>query len=125
MNRSKTGRVQITGEARAVFTGVAQKCTCHNAAVVVLTFALAFAVATRFTDYSSLVPHSTRSVAQYDLGSKRQHIDKSSFTWMFSLAACPLLELPPIEPRVALPQVRFSKFVYSEQLYNRPPPVIS
>lgn len=125
MNISKVGRGQTTGDGHIVFARFGQKCTCHNAAVVVVTFALAFAVATRFTDYSSLVPHTTRSVAQYDLGSKRQHIDKSTFTWMFSLAVCSLLELPPVEPRVALPQVRLSKFVYSEQLYNRPPPAIS
>jgi len=124
MNSFTTGKTQ-TGVSSRTLAFFRQKCSWRSAGVVVVTFALAFAVATRFTDYSSLVPHTTRSVAQYDLGNKRQHIDKSNFTWMFSLAACSRLELPPLEPRVATPHIPVVKVFYGEHLYNRPPPVLS
>jgi hypothetical protein len=124
MNRFKPSRVQTAEPGRRP-AYLWQKCSWRTILVVAVTFALAFAVATRFTDYSSLVAHTTRSVAQYDLGTKRQHIDKSTFTWIFSLADCSRLELPPLERRLALPHIPLFKVLDNQSLYNRPPPVSS
>jgi hypothetical protein len=101
------------------------ECSWRSIAVLVVTFSLAFAVATRYTDYSSVGTHSSTSVTQPDHEIKRQHIDKSSFTWTFALAVCLNLVQPPAHPPVTLSAAPLLKVFHGDGLYNRPPPLAS
>ena len=125
MSQSRIQRRAPGAELRALWDEIRCKCWWRTVTVLALTCALAFAVATRYTDYSHLATHSTSSITQSDQGTKRQHIDKSSFTWTFALASCVGLVLPPTRPRVMSFTPPLTKLSYRADLYNRPPPPAS
>jgi len=122
MSKSKTQRMAPRAELWARGGGFRAKCSWRTVTVLALTCALAVAVATRYTGYSRLATHATSSITQPDEATKRQHIDKSSFTWTFALAICVGLLLPPARPRVVSFTPTLVKLAYRGDLYNRPPP---
>jgi hypothetical protein len=97
----------------------------RSLSVLVVIFALAFAVATRYTGDLNPGTPTASSITQPDHASKRQHIDKSSFTWAFSLASCIGLVSPPVRPSVTVINSPLAKVFYGENSYNRPPPFTS
>jgi hypothetical protein len=88
----------------------------------ILSCALALAVATRYTNYVRAGTGHSTTVAQHDEGTKRQHIDKSSFTWTFSFTDFARVEPPRRNLRAALFDPPAVPSVRDENLYNRPPP---
>jgi hypothetical protein len=125
MSQSRIQRMSPRAELRALWDEIRPKCWWRTVTVLTVTCALAFAVATRYTNYSHLTTHSTSSITQSDEGTKRQHIDKSSFTWTFARASCVGLVVPPTRPRVVNFTSPLVKLSYRADLYNRPPPPAS
>lgn len=119
-------RVKTIGEQMRRWTALVSvsdsRRSLHAICAGLLSCALAVAVATRYTDSVSAGIGHTTTIAQHDDGTKRQHIDKSSFTWTFSFANVARVEPPCYSLRATafVPLAVLS--LWGENLYNRPPP---
>lgn len=110
--------------SRAGFMAAELHCAFRNAAVLTVAFTLMIAVATRYTNYSDTGTQINGPVAHRHLENKRQHIEKTSYVFTFALANLVRLKPPP-GPRLAINDSPLIKVLYGEDLYNRPPPVLS
>lgn len=98
----------------------------HSAAVLMVAFALAIAVATRYTDHSDAgILIGSSLVQHHNLQDKRQHIEKTSLIWIFALMTFVKLKPPTLSLRVASIGAPLVKVFHGEDLYNRPPPFLS
>jgi hypothetical protein len=121
LNNWRTRPAHLTGGG---FQPVELHGSLRNAAVLMVAFALMLAVTTRYTDYANSGAQATGSVVHQNLENKRQHIEKTSFVWLVALANLVRLK-PPAVPSVAIVDVPVIKALYGEDLYNRPPPLLS
>jgi len=123
MNHS---RIKTFGEQMKVWFRLVsvshRRCSWRVVCAGILSCALAVAVATRYTDYVRVSTGHSTTIAQHDEGTKRSHIEKSSFTWSFSFTDFSRVEPPRRSFHTAFfdPPAVFS--VRGENVYNRPPP---
>jgi len=88
----------------------------------ILGCALALAVATRYTDFGHPNTGHSTSIAQQDEGTKRQHIEKSSFNWTFSFTHFARVNPVRRSLRAAFFDPPSVLSLRGKDLYNRPPP---
>lgn len=97
----------------------------YQAAVLTAAFALVMTVATRYTDHVDPGVQVSCAVVHHSLENKQQHVEKTSFTWIFALASFdklkPSTSMSPVIQRDELQVRSFS----SSDLYIRPPPSFS
>jgi len=100
----------------------ARCCWIKAATLLSVICALTLALATRFTDYPRPGRHSTRLITQPDHETRRQHIDKGSFTWTLALPSSIRPLLFPARARGVSFTPSFVELSYQVDTYDRPPP---
>src|SRR5580692_6171805 len=83
---------------------------------------LTFSLATRFWVASNSPSHTTNSVDRRSVEPMRQHLDRDATRWVeatgsFTIVGPTVIETRPVPAGPLLPQ-----HVFSDSLYNRPPP---
>ncbi len=91
--------------------------------VVIAICSLTLSVATRFWAPSISQSHIvTKSIDQRSVDPKRQHLNKDATRWVAPLIDFSILAPAAIEARLAPTGPILPKHVFTESLYNRPPP---
>ena len=90
--------------------------------VVVAICSLTFNVAARFCAPWTSQSHTARSADRRPTEPKRQHLDRDATKWVAPVANFSILERVAIEARLAPAGPILPTHVFSNSLYNRPPP---
>jgi len=90
--------------------------------IVIAICSLTLTVATRFWTPSTSQSHIVKSVDRRSVDPKRQHLLKEAARWVASSASFGFMAPAFIEARVAPPGPLLPKHVFTDSLYNRPPP---
>ena len=94
----------------------------RGALIVIAICSLTLSVATRFWAPSTSQSHIVKSIDQRSVDPKRQHLNKDATRWVAPLIDFSILAPAAIETRLAPTGPILPKHVFSESLYNRPPP---
>jgi hypothetical protein len=97
----------------------------RSALIVIAICSLTVSVATRFWASSRSHTQIVKSVDHRPLDPKRQHLNKDASRWLAPSAAFSFIAPVTIETRLAPAGSLLPKHVFSENLYNRPPPSFS
>jgi len=97
----------------------------YQAAVLTAAFALVMTVATRYTDHVEPGVQVSCAVVHHGLENKQQHIEKTSFTWFFSLSGFDKLKPSRLVSKVVHSDELQVKSLHSSDLFTRPPPFFS
>jgi hypothetical protein len=90
--------------------------------IAVAICSLTVSVATRFWSVSNDQSHIVRSIDHRSVEPKRQHLSKDATRWVTSSADLSVIEPTAIEITPAPNDPLLPKHVFSDNLYNRPPP---
>jgi hypothetical protein len=91
--------------------------------IAVAICALTLSVATRFWTSSTSQSQSVKSIDRRLDEPKRQHLSKDATRWVEPTSDCGSIELPAtIEARSTPADPLLPQHVFSDSLYNRPPP---
>jgi hypothetical protein len=90
--------------------------------IVIAICSLTLSVATRFWASSTSQSKIVKSVDQRSVEPKRQHLNKDATRWVAPLVDFSIFVPAAIETSLALSGPVLPKHVFSESLYNRPPP---
>ena len=90
--------------------------------IVIAICSLTLSVATRFWAPSTSQSHIVKSIDQRPVDPKRQHLNKDATRWVASLVDFSMLAPAAIETRLAPTGPILPKHVFTDSLYNRPPP---
>jgi hypothetical protein len=91
--------------------------------IAVAVCSLTFSVATRFWTPCSNQSHAVKAVDRRSGEPKRQHLDRDASRWVAPVAHFTIIEPGAIETRLAPTGPLLPKHVFSDSLYNRPPPL--
>jgi hypothetical protein len=94
----------------------------RGALIVLAICSLTVSVATRFWASSTSQSQTVNSVAHRSVDPKRQHLNKDACRWVPSSATFSVFAPAEIETRLAPAGPLLPKHVFSDSLYNRPPP---
>jgi hypothetical protein len=94
----------------------------RSVVIVVAVCSLTLSVATRFWSVSNDQSHIVRSIDHRSVEPKRQHLSKDATRWVTSSADLTVIEPTAIEISSAPNDPLLPKHVFSDNLYNRPPP---
>jgi hypothetical protein len=94
----------------------------RGALVVIAICSLTLSVATRFWATGSSQSIVVKSIERRIADPKRQHLDRDAARWMAPSTDFSTVELPAVETRLAPAGPLLPKHVFSDNLYNRPPP---
>jgi hypothetical protein len=94
----------------------------RGALIVIAICSLTFSLATRFWATSDSPSHTVRTVDRRSVEPKRQHLNRDAIRWAAPAADFSIIEPAPIEAALALAGPPLPKHVFSDSLYNRPPP---
>jgi hypothetical protein len=94
----------------------------QGALIVLAICSLTLSVATRFSAPLGAQSHSVKSVDRWPSEAKRQHLDRDASRWIAPAASFSMIEPGTIETRLLLADPLLPKHVFSDSLYNRPPP---
>jgi hypothetical protein len=83
---------------------------------------LTVSVATRFWASSTSQSQTVKSVDHQSLDPKRQHLNKDAARWVSPSASFSVIAPVTIETRLPPATPLLPKHVFSDSLYNRPPP---
>jgi len=92
------------------------------ALIVIAICCLTVSVATRFWTSSSSPYQTVKSINHQSLDPKRQHLNKDAARWVSPSASFTVIAPVTIEISLAPAVPLLPKHVFSESLYNRPPP---
>jgi len=93
----------------------------RGALIVIAICSLTFSLATRFWITPS-PSHTTKSADRRSVDPKRQHLVRDATRWVAPSATFSSVETAPIETCLAPAGPLLPKHVFSDSLYNRPPP---
>lgn len=125
MDRLKTWKMKPlrnSGENSVLFTFYG---SLYRAAVLTAAFALVMTVATRYTGRVDTGVQVSCAVVHNSLENQQQHIEKTSFTWIFPLAGFDKLKPSTLVSKVFESDELQVKSLHSSDLYIRPPPFFS
>src|SRR5579863_207392 len=94
----------------------------QRALIVIAICSLTFSLATRFWVTHASSSHSVRTVERRSVEPKRQHLNRDAIRWVAPATDFSIIEPAPIEASLALDGPPLPKHVFSDSLYNRPPP---
>jgi len=94
----------------------------QGALIAVAICSLTLSLATRFWAPLSFQSHVVRSVERRAGEAKRQHLDRDATRWVAPIANFSMIEPGTIETRLAAADPLLPKHVFTDSLYNRPPP---
>ncbi len=94
----------------------------RSALIVIGICSLTFSLATRFWVTSDSPSHTVRTVDRRSVEPKRQHLNRDAIRWVAPAADFSIIEPAPIEASLAPAGPPLPKHVFSDSLYNRPPP---
>jgi hypothetical protein len=94
----------------------------QGALIALAICALTLSVATRFSAPLGAQSHSVKSVDRWPGEAKRQHLDRDATRWIAPAASLSMIEPGTIETRLLLADPLLPKHVFTNNLYNRPPP---
>lgn len=95
----------------------------QSVVIVVAICSLTLSVATRFWTVRNDQSHVVRSIDRRSVEPKRQHLNKDATRWVTSSADLSVIEPIAIEVRSTSNDPLLPKHVFSDSLYNRPPPL--
>jgi len=90
--------------------------------IVLVVCSLTFSLATRFWVPSASQSQTAKSVDHRSVEPKRQHLDRSGTQWVPADADSRIIEPARIEICLAPAGPLLPNHVFSDSLYNRPPP---
>ena len=90
--------------------------------VVVAVCSLTFSLATRFWATSTAPSHTTNCIDRRSVEPARQHLDRDATRWVEPAANFGIIGPTVVETRLAPAEPLLPKHVFSDSLYNRPPP---
>jgi len=90
--------------------------------IVIAICSLTLTVATRFWAPSTSQSHVAKSIDRRSVDPKRQHLDRDAVRWVAPRASFSFVSPATIETRVAPAGPLLPKHVFTDSLYNRPPP---
>jgi len=93
--------------------------------VAIAICSLTFSVATRFWVPGGTQSHVVKSADRRPVAPKRQHLDRDATRWIAPAVYFTLIEPAAIEVSLPLPGPVLPSHVFSDTLYNRPPPSAS
>lgn len=91
--------------------------------IVIAICSLTLSLATRFWTPSTSQSNIVKSIDQRSADPKRQHLNKDAIRWLAPLIDFGRLAPASIETRLAPSGPILPKQVFTESLYNRPPPL--
>jgi hypothetical protein len=94
----------------------------RSALIVIAICSLTVSVATRFWASSTSQSQTVKSVDHQSVDPKRQHLNKDACRWVSPSATFSIFAPVEIETRLAPAGPLLPKHVFSDSLYNRPPP---
>ena len=94
----------------------------RGALVAIAICSLTLSVATRFWATGSSQSTVVKSIERRVAEPKRQHLDRDAARWVSPSIDFSSVELPAVETRLAPAGPLLPKHVFSDSLYNRPPP---
>ena len=94
----------------------------RGALIVIAICSLTVSLATRFWASSRSHTQIVKSVDHRPLDPKRQHLNKDASRWVAPSAAFSVIAPASIETRLAPAGPLLPKHVFTDTLYNRPPP---
>jgi len=94
----------------------------YSVLIFLVVCSLTFSLATRFWVPSASQSHTAKSLERRSVDPKRQHLDKSSTQWVLADGDSRIIEPARIEICLAPAGPMLPKHVFSDSLYNRPPP---
>jgi len=94
----------------------------HGAVIVIAICSLTVSVATRFWAPSAAPAHIAKSVDHRSVDPKRQHLNKDAARFAAPRVNFSIIAPAAIETRLAPAGPLLAKHVFSDSLYNRPPP---
>jgi len=97
----------------------------RSALIVIAICSLTLSVATRFWASSTFDTQIVKSVDHRPLDPKRQHLNKDAARWVSPSASFIVIAPASIETQLAPAVPLLPKHVFSDTLYNRPPPSFS
>jgi len=94
----------------------------RSALIVIAICSLTVSVATRFWASSTSDTQIVKSVDHRPLDPKRQHLNKDAARWVSPSATFSVIAPASVETQLAPVIPLLPKHVFSDTLYNRPPP---
>jgi hypothetical protein len=90
--------------------------------ILVAICSLTFNLATRFLAPAASQSHAAKSVDRRSAEPVRQHLDRDATQWVAPSANFSIIDPTTIETHLAPARPLLPKLVFSNSLYNRPPP---
>ena len=97
----------------------------RSALIVIAICSLTVSVATRFWASSTSQSQTVKSLEHPSVDPKRQHLNKDACRWVPSSATFSVFAPVEMETRLAPAGPLLPKHVFTDSLYNRPPPSFS
>src|ERR1700693_594710 len=94
----------------------------RSALIVIAICSLTVSVATRFWASSSSQSQTVKSVDHQPVDPKRQHLNKDAARWVSPSTTFSIIAPAPVETSLVPAVPLLPKHVFSDTLYNRPPP---
>jgi|SRR5580658_2581913 hypothetical protein len=93
--------------------------------VLLAVCSLTISVATRYSSSWSISSHGIRVIQTHALpDAKRQHLTKNAANWMPPVFSFVVLQAPSFYPRTIPAGPTAPNFLFEENLYSRPPPIV-
>jgi len=90
--------------------------------ILIAICSLTFSLATRFWIPSASQVPTIKSVDRHPVAPQRQHLDRDATQWLAPCANFTVAEPIVIETRLVPVEPLLPKHVFTDSLYNRPPP---
>jgi hypothetical protein len=108
--------MHLTGKHRLTNRG------WQGVVIVLAVCSLTLCVATRFWAPDSTQPHVLKSADNRPAEPSQQHLDRDATQWIAPSADFSFIELPAVENSAAVYAAPLPTQLFSDSLYNRPPP---
>ena len=90
--------------------------------IAIAIFSLTFSVATRFCLLTTSHGQTSKSIDRRSSEPTRQHLDGDGSRWVAPVACIKIVVRTTIEARLTPSGFLLPRHVFSDSLYNRPPP---